>query len=133
MCYNIQAGKRWDFNLMLYPKKIKRRNFMENKGLLFIRKFIATAMIVVLLLTCAPLGLVPEELTFTSSAIATELKEGFYTYELENGKAVITDVDQTISGNITIPSKLGGYDVVRLDYGAFSYCEQMTSVVIPYS
>ena len=89
---------------------------MENKGLLFIRKFIATAMIVILVLTCAPLGLVPEELTLTSSAAATELKSGLYTYELEDGKAVITDVDQTISGDITIPSKLGGYDVVRLDY-----------------
>ena len=34
---------------------------------------------------------------------------GYYTYSVSNGKATITGVDTSISGDVTIPSTLGGY------------------------
>ena len=62
---------------------------------------------------------------------ATETKEGYYTYEISNGKAVIKRVDQSVSGDITIPSFLGGYMVTQIDQFAFSKCSNLTGVRIP--
>jgi hypothetical protein len=64
---------------------------------------------------------------------ASAATEGYYTYEVKNGEATITDVDTSISGNVTIPSKLGGYSVTSIGDKAFSYCESLTSVTIPDS
>lgn len=59
--------------------------------------------------------------------------EGYYTYTVDDGQASITDVDTSISGDITIPSTLGGYDVIRIGGYAFDDCNSLTSVVIPDS
>ncbi len=67
------------------------------------------------------------------------LSEGTYglmTYEIrldENGEkyASITDCDDTISGDVTIPSMLEGVPVKEIDNGAFNYCEAIDSVVFP--
>ena len=104
---------------------------MENKISIFGKKIIVTAMIVVLLFTCAPMGWHAKGLTFEASSASTDITEGLYTYELDEGKAIITDVDESISGSITIPSKLGGYSVVEIESSAFSNCKKLTSVVIP--
>ncbi len=56
---------------------------------------------------------------------------GYYEYKIQDGKAVITGVDTSISGAVTIPSKLGGYAVSTIDDDAFNNCEKITSVVIP--
>ena len=42
---------------------------------------------------------------------ANAATEGYYTYEITDGTATITDCDTAISGDITIPSALGGYPV----------------------
>lgn len=55
---------------------------------------------------------------------------GYYTYTVSNGNATITDVDNSISGDITIPSTLGGYPVTSIGYSAFSYCSSLTAVTI---
>lgn len=61
---------------------------------------------------------------------ASAATEGYYTYEIENGEAIITDVDVSISGDIDIPKSLGGYSVTTIGYGAFSECDSLTSITI---
>ena len=78
--------------------------------------FIATAVMLVL---------------FAFSVSAAE--EGYCTYEVENGEATITDVDTSISGEVTIPSELGGYSVTSIGSRAFYECSSLTSITIPDS
>lgn len=56
---------------------------------------------------------------------------GYYTYTVSDGKATITDCNTSISGNVKIPSKLGGYPVISIGYDAFSNCISITSITIP--
>ena len=64
------------------------------------------------------------------SVTASAATEGYYTYTVSNGEATITDVSTSISGNITIPSTLGGYPVTTIGYRAFYSCDSLTSVEI---
>ncbi len=64
---------------------------------------------------------------------ASAAKTNYYTYEIKNGEATITDVDISISGDVTIPSTLGGYPVTTIGYEAFKYRESLTSITIPDS
>ena len=59
--------------------------------------------------------------------------EGYYTYKIENGEATITSVDTAISGDIVIPSTLGGCPVTAIGDCAFSGCKNLTSISIPDS
>ena len=45
-------------------------------------------------------------------------------------KATITDCQETASGEITIPSTLGGYPVTGIGSTAFYKCVNITSVII---
>ena len=65
------------------------------------------------------------------SVSAADYTEGYYTYSVSNGEATITDVNTSISGNITIPSTLGGYPVTGIGSSAFAYCSGVTDVTIP--
>ena len=56
-----------------------------------------------------------------------------YTYVVLNGEVTITGVNTSISGDITIPSTLGGYPVTSIGDYAFFRCFELTSVTIPYS
>ncbi len=68
----------------------------------------------------------------TSNTTITNLTDGYYTYSVLNSKATITEVRANkISGAVTIPSKLGGYDVVSLGEECFRGCNKITSLVIP--
>ena len=59
--------------------------------------------------------------------------DGYYTYSVWDSKARITDVDTSISGDVTIPSTLGGYSVTIIGDHAFCYCMNLTSLTIPVS
>ena len=59
--------------------------------------------------------------------------EKYYTYTVINGEAMITEVDPELSGDIIIPSTLGGYPVTRIGECAFAACKDITSVIIPDS
>ena len=59
--------------------------------------------------------------------------EGFYTYIITNATAHIIDCDPAITGDVIIPSSLGGYRVGSIGSSAFSNCSGLTSVVIPDS
>ena len=62
---------------------------------------------------------------------ASAATSGNYTYSIYNGEATITDFNTSISGQITIPNKLGGYPVTSIGDGAFEDCRYLTSVTIP--
>ena len=85
-------------------------------------------MTVVMVLTAVPLGGV----TFSASAEDGEFTEGYYTYTVENGEAKITGCNNSISGEVVIPSSLGGYPVTKIGERALAYCD-ITSVEIPNS
>ncbi len=56
---------------------------------------------------------------------------GYYTYTVSDGKTEITDVNESISGDVTVPEKLGGYPVTSIGYSAFSGCSSLTSITLP--
>ena len=60
-----------------------------------------------------------------------QITEGDWTYVVENGGATITG--STATGDVTIPSELGGYAVTRIGDGAFYASNGLTSVIIPDS
>jgi len=55
----------------------------------------------------------------------------YYTYTVESGEATLTGVSGDVSGNIVLPSTLGGYPVTKIGYDAFYGCNQITAVTIP--
>ena len=59
--------------------------------------------------------------------------EGVLTYTVSNGEATITDCDTSVSGDLVIPSTLGGYPVTSIGDSAFEGCSNLTSVSIPSS
>ncbi len=59
------------------------------------------------------------------------VKDGIYTYTVEDSKATIVDVDDSLSGEVVIPSTLGGYPVVSMQFSAFSGLKTLTSVTMP--
>ncbi len=65
-------------------------------------------------------------------------EEGYYTYTVGKNsaglqQATITDVDTSISGNVTIPATLGGYPVTAIGESAFAGCTALESITIPDS
>lgn len=83
-----------------------------------------------LLFACLVAAVALVGLLSVSSSAATE---GYYTYEVSNGEATITAADNAISGDVIIPSTLGGYSVTMIDDSAFLGCKNLTSVTIPDS
>lgn len=88
------------------------------------KKLLSFALTLAIIVCAIPLG----TFTFTASAATS----GYYTYTVSNGEATITDVKTSISGNVTIPSTLGGYLVTKIDDMAFALCE-CSSITIPDS
>lgn len=60
----------------------------------------------------------------------SEYTEGCYTYRIRNGKAYITKT-QGISGNVIVPSFLGGYPVYELGMSAFKDNLTITDITVP--
>ena len=62
---------------------------------------------------------------------ASALSEGYLSYEIVNDYAAITKCDKSVSGEITLPSTLGGYSVVVIGYEAFRDCDRITKINLP--
>jgi len=62
---------------------------------------------------------------------ASAKAEDYYTYTVSKGEATITGVDTSISGEVIIPSTLGGYPVTVIGESAFEGCRGITSLTIP--
>ena len=58
-------------------------------------------------------------------------KIGYYKYRMSDNKAIISQVDSSISGDVSIPPTLGNYPVVSIDSWAFNNCSGITSIIIP--
>ena len=69
----------------------------------------------------------------TSGYYSYSISGGYYSYSISDRGAIIRDVDPSISGDIIIPSMLGGYPVIGIYSSAFSGCDSITSITIPDS
>lgn len=69
-------------------------------------------------------------LSVTSFTVSAE-RFGKYTYLIKNNEAIITKCDSNATGNISIPSTLGGCTVTSIGDKAFYTCTSITSVIIP--
>jgi hypothetical protein len=74
----------------------------------------------------------PVKILLKSAEAAEEFTEGGYTYTiLPSGGVKITGCDDSATGDIEIPSTLGGYDVLRIGYQTFKDNTKITNVIIP--
>jgi|GEM_PF-738078 hypothetical protein len=96
------------------------------------KKKLGRKVLSLLLATLMLLGAVP----FSGSGnlfapTANALIEGDYEYEVVGGFATIKRAASSISGDVIIPSTLGGYTVTAIGVNAFYNRTSITSVLIP--
>ena len=77
------------------------------------------------------LMLVFSAFTFCLGGTASATTEGYFTYEMTGGNAILTKVDPAISGDIIVPVHLGNFDILYVGEEAFKDCTGITSVTIP--
>ena len=65
--------------------------------------------------------------------VSADYTYGIYTYSVSDGKVTITKCSTSASGDITIPSILGGYPVTGIGDSAFWECSSLTSITMPDS
>ncbi len=58
--------------------------------------------------------------------------EGIYEYTIENGEATFTGFAESVSGEVVVPSTLGGYPVTTIGENAF-FASKIIDVTIPAS
>ena len=56
-----------------------------------------------------------------------------WTYSIKNGEATVEGIPTSTEGAVSIPQKLGGYDVTSIADGAFANCSSIRRLVIPAS
>ena len=109
---------------------------MENRNHI-LKRVLACVMVVLMAVTAVPMsGFVGLELPKWSQGLATRASaatSGYYTYTVSNGKATIAAGNKSLKGNVTIPSKLGGYPVTAIGDSAFINLSGIKSVTIPNS
>lgn len=72
-------------------------------------------------------------LSFSSVQAGYVMTDGFFTYILENGTLEIKSVSTTISGSVTLSSRVAGYPVTSVGPGAFQKCVQLNELSLPES
>ena len=89
------------------------------------KKILSFALSLALMLCIVPVSYIAAE------SVVTSYTDGYYTYTITDSKASIEAVDTAISGDITIPSVLGGYPVTSIGFAAFKDCTYVKSITIP--
>ena len=110
--------------------KTKRKNIFKS--------LLALTLVLIMVLGVAPLSEfagVDWASLFAPKAEAadgmdTEYVDGYYRYTVENGAATIVRCNNSVSGDITLPTKLGGYPVKGVARIAFLNCENITGITI---
>ena len=92
------------------------------------KKVLSLLLATVILLGTVPFSGSGNLFAPTASAVHVE---GNYTYEIFDGIAIILLVNDSISGDVIIPSTLGGYTVTVIGEQAFYNHTSITSVLIP--
>jgi len=87
------------------------------------KRFLAMILTLALVISCCP----PVALQTRAAT------EGIYEYEIIDGEAIITAVDENIAGAITVPDTLGGCPVTGVDDWVFESRENLISVALPDS
>ncbi len=104
-----------------------------------IKKLLSLLMVLVMTIGIAPLaGFIGVELPqwldfcdlFNVNTEAVDAND-VLTYTTSYGEVYITDCDDSVSGHLTIPSKLNGCPVVSINDNAFYNCSELVSVTIP--
>lgn len=98
----------------------KEQLFMKTN----LKRIISAFLAAVMLLSIAAMGI--------SAFAATEYTEGSYRYTVSGGEAIITKAAD-VSGDITLPSALGGYPVTAIGESAFLNCNAVTGITLPNS
>ena len=88
------------------------------------KKILSVALCLVLIFSALPV------FAITASAAETE---NYLTYTISNGEVTITGCDESISGDIVIPSEIEGCPVTTIGSKAFYQCPNITGVTIPDS
>ena len=65
------------------------------------------------------------------SISAEEYTYEHFTYEVSDNQATILSCDNSVTGSIVIPDKIGNIPVTRIEDGAFYDCTDLTSITIP--
>ena len=107
--------------------KTKRKNIFKS--------LLALTLALIMVLGVAPLSEFAGASLFAPKAEAadgmdTEYVDGYYRYTVENGAATIVRCNNSVSGDITLPTKLGGYPVKGVASIAFLNCENITGITI---
>lgn len=84
------------------------------------KKLLSILLTIVMVLSIAPVAV------FAENDILDYL-----SYEIVDGEVTITDCDESISGEVVIPDTIEGYPVTAIGEQAFSFCNELISVVIP--
>lgn len=95
-----------------------------------LKKTLACMLAVMMLLTAIPMTKIDfSDFIFTASAQSET--EGIFTYEAYSDTVTITKCDNSVTGEVVIPSTFVGKQVTRIGERAFEWCDKMTSIVIP--
>ncbi len=81
-------------------------------------------LVVVMAVLCFAVGVM---------ASAEEFTENGFIYEVKDGNAIIVGCDSTVSGDVTIPTTIGGYIVTEIGDRAFDGNLEIIGVEIPDS
>ncbi len=84
------------------------------------KKVFSTLLALTVILSLSPV--------FAVTSMAEE--SGIWQYEVSGGEATITGVDFSVSGEVVVPSRLGGYPVTAIGDYAFHLCENLTKITV---
>lgn len=87
------------------------------------KKLLAIVLSAVLLISILPINVLAEG--------TEDFTEGIFKYTISSGNAILKRCDASASGEITIPSTLGGCQVTEIEMYAFSTLRNITKVNIP--